>query len=110
MAAHAHLNLRLAAGDSLTLGDRTLTLGADDAHGLCVEVAAGQTLQTPRCRLTCLDAPWTFRWPLVTRDPYHLLQPNERLGNCEVALYPAVYGFGDPAKEGRLSATFRLAL
>jgi hypothetical protein len=108
MCARAHLCARVHPGDAIALGGESWTAEADDRRVLRLDVPAGQALSLGRFTLTCLEAPWEFRWPLRTRNPYTVFGPGEWLGVAEVILYDG--GSGDPPPAGQPTATFRVVL
>lgn len=89
MAARAHLALRLKTGQEVRLGEREWTLGESDETVLRIAVPAGAELSFGGWALAA-DAPWEWRWPVRTYNPYRLLAPGERLGLAEVVLFTRI--------------------
>lgn len=110
MGARAHLCMRLTAGDTLTLGDRSFAIEEDDEQILRLDVPSGEVLSNGIWSLSCAETAWEFRWPVRTRNPYHIMEPGEWIGLVEVILTPTVFGLGSPGEGGCPTATFSLGV
>lgn len=101
MGAKAHLSLRLAGCEKITLGGRSWSVERGAEERLCLSVTAGEALDFGKWKLVSPDAPWEFRWPVRLSDPYSVLSyTGERLGIAEVILYSGA----------RPTATFRFVV
>ncbi|MCX5660322.1 MAG: hypothetical protein NTW19_11455, partial [Planctomycetota bacterium] len=105
-AARCHLALRVAPGDVVSLDGKSWRLSAAPGEALTLQVPAGATLGLGRFSLRCPDVRWTFRYPVVSSDPYSPLDPGETLGLLEVVLSPRIWG--DWAKPGQHTASFEI--
>ena len=87
MAAKGHLSFRLTDCEMVSLKERSWKVERSDEEPLCLNLAAGETIDLGKWQIASPDSPWQFRWPVRLSEPYSVLSyTGERVGIAEFLL------------------------